>query len=126
MSYREPLPPECPPETADEINLPRELFRLVRSVPPVEEDFRSWRAEQPQQSLPKDLTECQARGLSVYSERRGLERILKLQKFRGRWICRLRLDMGAGQIQQTGRPSHHTWWPLADYDILAQCRVETA
>ena len=126
MSYREPLPPGCPPEAADEINLPRETFRLVRSVPPVEEDFRSWRAEQPQRGLPKELTECQARGLSVYAERYDLERILKLPKFRGRRVCRLRLGAGAGRIQQTGRPSHHTWWPLADYDILGQCHVEAA
>ncbi len=126
MTYGEPLPVGCPPDVAEEIAQPRELFRLVRSLPPVEEDFRSWRAEQPQRGLPKELTECQARGLSVYAERYDLERILKLPKFRGRWICRLRLRAGAGRIQQTGRPSHHTWWPLADYDILGQCHVETA
>ena len=126
MTYRELLPVGCPPDAAEEIVLPRDLFRLVRSVPPAEGDFRSWRAEQPQRGLPEELTECQARGLSVYAERQDLERILKLPKFRRRWICRLRLGAGAGRIQQTGRPSHHTWWPLADFDILAQCRVDTA
>ena len=65
-------------------------------------------------------------GLSVYEERHDLERVLKLPKFRERWICRLRLGAGAGRIQQTGRPSHHTWWPLADYDILGRCHVEAA
>jgi len=23
-------------------------------------------------------------------------------------------------------PSHHTWWPFANFDILANCEVEQA
>ena len=36
------------------------------------------------------------------------------------------LESGAGSMQQTGRPSHHTWWPLAEFDILGRCAVEAA
>jgi len=28
-----------------------------------------------------------------------------------------------GKIKQTGKKSHYTWWPFADFDILANCRV---
>ena len=123
MSYREPLPEGCPPDAAEEIAAPREVFRLVRKSPSTLEDFRSQRAEKPNATF--QLTECQARGLSVFAERRDSERALKLPTLRGRLICRLRLEAGAGRIQQTGRPSHHTWWPLAAFDILAHCGVET-
>ena len=123
MSYREPLPEGCPPAAADEIAAPREVFRLVRNNPPTVDDFKSQRAEKPAAVF--QLSECQARGLSVFAERRDSERALKLPTLRGRLICRLRLDAGAGRIQQTGRPSHHTWWPLAAFDILAHCGVET-
>ena len=124
MSYREPLPEGCPPGAADEIAAPREVFRLVRGNPPTVDDFKSQRAEKPDAVF--QVPECQARGLSVFAERRDSERALKLPTLRGRLICRLRLDTGAGRIQQTGRPSHHTWWPLAEFNILANCGVETS
>lgn len=124
MSYREPLPEGCPPEEAEEIAESREVFRLVRNNPPRFDDFRSQRAEKPDAVF--QVTECQARGLSVFADRRDSERALKLPTLRGRLICRLRLEPGAGRIQQTGRPSHHTWWPLADFDILAHVGMEDA
>jgi len=124
MSYREELPEDCPPAAAEEIAAARDVFRLVRNSPPTLEDFRSQRAEKPDATF--QVTECQARGLSVFAERRDSEKALKLPTLRGRLICRLRLETGAGRIQQTGRPSHHTWWPLAAFDILAHCGVETA
>ena len=121
MKYRESLPDGCPPDTAEEIDRPRDVFRLVRTNPPTELDFRSQRAEKPNHTFPN---ECQARGLSVHTERRDSEKASRLPTLRGRLICRLRLGPGAGKILQTGRYSHHTWWPLADYDILALCAVE--
>ena len=125
MSYREHLPDGCPPDEAEEINTQREVFRLVRNRTPTEEDFRSQRAERPGHTF-RGVTECQARGLSVHTDRRDTERALKLPNLRGRFICRLRLEAGAGRIQQTGAPSHHTWWPLADFDILSGCNVEAS
>jgi hypothetical protein len=122
MSYREPLPEGCPPDAAEEIGAPREVFRLVRTKPPTLDDFRSQRAANPKAVF--RVSECQARGLSVFADRRDSERALKLPMLRGRLICRLRLEVGAGRIQQTGRPSHHTWWPLAAFDILEHCGVE--
>lgn len=122
MSYRDPLPEGCPPDAAEEVAASREVFRLVRSNPPTPEDFRSQRAEKPNAVF--QVSECQARGLSVFANRRDSERALKLPMLRGRLICRLRLEQGAGRIQQTGRPSHHTWWPLGAFDILAHCGVE--
>lgn len=72
------------------------------------------------------VTECQARGLSVHTDRRDSENARKLPRLRERLLCRVRLDAGAGCIQQTGQGSHHTWWPLAGYGILARCDVDAA
>jgi len=123
MSYREELPADCPPEAAEEIALTRDVFRLVRTSSPVLDDFRSQRAEKPQAVF--DVSECLARGLSVFAVRQDSEKALKLPMLRSRLICRVRLESGAGRIQQTGRRSHHTWWPLAAFDILAHCEVES-
>ena len=123
MSYREPLPEGCPPDAAEEIAAPREVFRLVRSNPATPEDFRSQRKEKPDRIF-HGVTECQALGLSVFADRRDAEgNALKLQHLKKRLICRVTLSAGAGRIQQTFQPSHHTWWPLASFDILAHCGV---
>ena len=124
-TYREPLPPDCPPATSEEIVRERHVFRLVRTVPPTDRDFRSHRAENPDRIF-VGVSECRARGLSVFAARQHAENALRLPTLRGRFLCRLQLRAGAGRIQQTGRGSHHTWWPLADYDILANCEVSRA
>ena len=121
MSYREPLPEGCPPAEASEISAPRDVYRLVRNFPPTDKDFRSQRAEKPNRRF-RGVTECQARGLSVYANLDASRNAAKLPNLRGRQVCRVRLDKSAGHIQQTGRdPSHHTWWPFAAFDIIGNC-----
>ena len=120
--YREPLPEDCPPEEAEEISSPRLVFRLVRSDPPREGDFQSQRSLNPDRPY-RSVTECQARGLSVFSDRRDAEQRLKRRNLRGMLVCQVALTAGAGYIQQTGEhsPTHYTWWPLAGFDILGNC-----
>ena len=123
MSYRDPLPEGCPPDAAEEITALRVVFRLVRTNPPTEADFLSQRQEKPDRAFP-GVTECQACGLSVFADQRDVEtRARKLPHLRNRRICRVTLPAGAGRIQQTFQPSHHTWWPFAALDILAHCEV---
>jgi len=119
MDYREPLPPNCPPEDAEEIQDERLLYRLVASMPPSDTDFQSQRAARPDATF--DVPECLARGLSVDTERSGIEKTAKLPRFKRRQICAIRVGPGAGRLKQTFQPTHHTWWPLADFDILSHC-----
>lgn len=125
MNYREPLPDGCPPDDAEEITERRIVYRLVRTNPPTDDDFRSQRAEKPDakfHNLPGG--ECQARGLSVFSRRRDAERQLKKAHFRGWRLCEVTLDQGAGRIHRwSTRGSHYTWWPLDDFDILENSKV---
>ena len=124
MSYRDPLPEGCPPGAAEEIGTERVVFRLVKTNPPTEQDFLSQRQEKPERIF-SGVSECETRGLSVFAERRDAEaKALKLPHLRNRKVCRVTLPAGAGRIQQTFQPSHHTWWPLAAFEILAHCGVE--
>lgn len=123
MDYREELPEGCPPNEADEIHSPRDVFRAVRQSPPDLRDFRSQRAERPTQDF-SGVTECQARGVSVFARRQDCENLLRLPRMKNRLIARVRLEDGAGRIQQTFRESHHTWWPTADFDILGHTSIE--
>ena len=124
MQYSESLPCGCPPDSAEDILEPLNVFRLVRTNPPTENDFRSQRWEKPDQTF-AGISECQARGLSVHLDKHDSANARKFPTLRDRLICRLSLGPGAGRIQQTGRPSHHTWWPFADYDVLSRGTVET-
>lgn len=124
MSYRDSLPAGCPPDAADEIAVPRAVFRLVRTDPPTQADFRSQRQENPSKVF-SGISECVVCGLSVFADRNdAVAKAQKLPNLRNRKICRVTLTAGAGRIQPTFQPSHQTWWPLAKFDILAHCAVE--
>ena len=125
MNYRDPLPNGCPPIESTEVVDERVVFRLVISNPPTGDDFRSQRTERPTAIFPPGISECIARGISVHTERNDSEKLRRLPRFRQALLCRVRLKAGAGRIQQTFQPSHHTWWPLAAFDILAECEIET-
>ena len=122
MTYREPLPENCPPDEAEAIDATRLVYRLVRNNPPTDDDFQSQRAARPDRVF-HDVTECQARGLSVFVSRNVAEQLSTTGSLQGTAVCQVTLTAGAGRIQPTGRRSHHTWWPLADYHILANCQV---
>jgi len=98
MDYREPLPENCPPPESEEVLKTRHAYRLVRSGPPTLDDFRSKRAEKPFEVY-SGVTECQARGLSVFADRRDAEgKARKLPALRGTFVCHVQLDNGAGRI----------------------------
>ena len=59
QTYRESLPRDCPPAASEEIIAERNVFRLVRTEPPTDDDFRSQRAEHPQRVF--RVSECRAR-----------------------------------------------------------------
>ena len=121
MTYREPLPGDCPPDEAAEITSPRLVYRLVRDIPPVNDDFRSQRAEKPTAQF--NVSECTARGLSVFTDRSDAERQTRRRNLKHLTPCRVTLTAGAGRIKKTGGSSHYTWWPYDRYDILANCQM---
>jgi len=125
MNYRDTLPDDCPPCAAEEVDAPRVVFRLVSNVPPTSDDFRSQRQQNPNRRF-TGVTECQACGLSIFSNKHdAATKLLKLPRFKNHKLCRVMLSAGSGRIQQTFQPSHHTWWPRTTFNILENCSLET-
>ena len=120
--YREILPADCPPAAAEEIVDPRIVYWLVDGDPPGDADFDSWRVKNPG-AQPRTASECEARGLSVFSRIRDVRNLIELSGAKEARICQVVLDQGAGRIQKIGGRSHYTWWPWADFDILPRCPV---
>ena len=116
-----PTAERMPTRHCGSIVAPRDVFRLVRTNPPTDDDFRSQRAEKP--TVRFNVSECRARGLSVFVDRLVAERIAKKPNLIGTAICQVVLTTGAGRIKQTSGRSHYTWWPYKDYDILANCQM---
>ena len=106
MLYREPLPDDCPPHDAAEITAPRIVYRLVRHNPPVDDDFRSQRAVNPQRYF--RIPECQVRGISVFDDYLVAVSWTNSRNLRGTLVCRVTLDRGAGRILKTGSQAHYT------------------
>ena len=121
MNHREPLPEDCPPGEAEEISVPLTVYRLVRNDPPTDDDFRSQKDLRPATQF--NVSECQARGLSVFTEQPDAQSLTRRRNLRDMAVCQLTLTQGAGHIMKTGRRSHHTWWPYASYDIMAACTM---
>jgi hypothetical protein len=83
MTFREELPPDCPPPDAREITASLEVFRAVRTLPPTEVDFHSQRKGNPARPVPTGATECRMRGLSVFTRKKDCEeRLLKLPRYK--------------------------------------------
>ena len=93
----------------------------MQGDPPKESDFCSQRAGKPQNQF--TASECLARGVSVFSEVGDAKKQLMMPNHKGKSVCRMTLNKGAGRILKTGRKSHLTWWPLADFDILNHCQM---
>ena len=124
VKYREPLPDDCPLPGAVDIVETRIVYRLVWSDPPSHNDFRSYADLNPDKPYKDNTEECKARGVSVYKNPRAADK--NRQRFANlaeTLICEVVLVEGAGRIKRTGSRTHFTWWPLAEYDILANCQV---
>jgi hypothetical protein len=119
--YLEPLPSGCPPPEATEVAAEMVVYRLVRTDPATMSDFRSRRESSPNSTF--RISECHARGVSVWSASDACRQAKKLPGFRRSLLCRVRLACGAGRVQQTFQPYHWTWWPYRGYDVLPRCEV---
>ena len=123
MDYKETLPAGCPPAAALPATDGQVVFRLVDANPATDNDFKSQRALRPHAKF-IGVDECRSLGVSVHANRQDSLRARMLPALKGKKVCRLTLTLEAGPLLQTGKPSHHTWWPQLDFNILENCEVE--
>ena len=99
--FREKLPVGCPPVDARWIEKRQDFYRLVKSNPPTEDDFKSNRVKNPgKPPYPDPVQECMSCGLSVFCDQGAAKRMLNLPKFRDYLICRVPLIEGAGFLKK--------------------------
>lgn len=120
--WAEPLPKNCPPLEAwvpdNEV-----YYRLVDN-PPTARNFVSNRVLQPRRHL-KGVSECEARGLSVYDDIDGCHELMDtFPALRKKQVAKVTLPPGCGKVLQTMQnPSHHTWWLKSDFDPVSVCEM---
>ena len=114
MFYEE-LTLNCPPLEA-KITEEKMFYRVVRNIPPKEEDFFSHKRLYPNK-LYKDI--CQASALSIFDNFKDCKKITKLPSFKngecniGRFI----LNKNTGPIMKTGNNGHFSWWRTIEFKI---------
>jgi hypothetical protein len=123
MRFCEHLPPGCPPLDASSPKI--EVYCLVDGDPPTEEDFRSLKERRPNQPFNFDhdpTLVCQACGLSVYTDVKGVELAKQVSRsLQKKKIAKGVLSEETGKIKNTPSQNtgdtHHTWWPNRDIKI---------
>jgi hypothetical protein len=85
-----------------------EVFRIVKSNPPTEDDFRT-HEERGTRSKDSPCLRC---GLSTFRNRPAVEHKVRLLPVLGKFIARGTLDPTAGLTKPTGGQTHTTWWPF--------------
>lgn len=120
MSTFAGYPPNCPPANG---RLPNGevVYRVTSGPPPAAQDFLSYVEMGRQVSAGKA---CQARGLSVYSDKADAQNRARL--YGGTYIAEATLNGTDGVIAATPNQrtpdSHHTWWPFDGVDRAALFR----
>ena len=97
MEYAEALPANCPPDAAADIEL-KSVFRVVRKLQPVREDFLS-HATLGRQKLP-DMDDCRFASCSLFSckdKARNLAKRLPKTQCETPHISELKVAAGSGR-----------------------------
>ena len=114
------FPADCPPGEASDAFEP--LYRIVKANPPVPSDFES--AYHKRRAIKGDVTQCQAMGLSVYTDIDDAVECARTCPKNGRNIALLTFKNGSAKVSPTkGRfKSHHTLWIPEEVNPI-QCSI---
>jgi hypothetical protein len=118
MEFCDHLPPNCPP--SDAIFPVTEVYCLVDD-PLTSSDFLSFKERSPDKVFSDPLLACQACGLSVFTDRAGVELARSVcRRLRKKKVAKGLLSKTSGKIKstpsQTTGDTHHTWWPSRQLD----------
>ena len=111
MKWRDHLPENCPPDDAIPTN--GVVYRFAGRKNFDERDFLSYREIYPEKEYD---SECIASGISIFTERAGIDRLLKripAKRRRRKRVIKGILKPEYGKMKNTPsytHKSHHTWW----------------
>lgn len=126
MQYRESLPPDCPPHSAQGIMDRTVRYRLLESATPKQEDFDSYAKRQGGVNLQISRTPCEQSGVSLFASQESARRLMtSILNRNRRWqaVGELTLQAGAGKLSTVDANGHQTWWPLHAFDPVGNCTV---
>ena len=117
----EELPEQCPPEDANECN--GTYYRIANGNPATSADFFSQKRLQPDKIFTGEgIDDCIVKSISLFSDRKEIEKRLKLPKFRKGVIAEVKLEPKDGMIKKTFGAAHYSWWRTNEFDV-SQAKV---
>lgn len=126
MHYRESLPPDCPPHSAQGIMEQTVRYRLLETAAPKQEDFDSYAKRQGGVNRQIRRTPCEQSGVSLFvSQESAMNLMMSILNKNHRWqaVGELILPAGAGKLSPVDTNGHQTWWPLQAFDPVGNCTV---
>lgn len=97
MQYREPLPPDCPPTSAQKITEPTVRYRLLETTTPRPEDFDSYVGRNGHVNQRTRRGTCEQSGVSLFTSSETALNIMKSRLNRNhRWLAIGELTIPAG------------------------------
>ena len=88
MQYREPLPPDCPPTSAQEITVRTVRYRLLETATPRPEDFDSYVRRNGHVNRRTRRTPCEQNGVSLFASSETARDMMKSRLNRNRrWLA---------------------------------------
>lgn len=121
--YSQRLPPNCPPMEAAEVNAT--LFRACDSDPPTNEDFTSHvESHLPRKRNRADPKKCAHWGLSVWASKDAATHAQQLFDWlKPKYIFSGDVVPKDGNLAQTGKPEHYTFWAYSEVDLISRFQV---
>ena len=117
----EELPEQCPPEDAKECN--GIYYRIANGNPATSADFFSQKRLQPDKIFTGEgIDDCIVKSISLFSDRKEIEKRLKLPKFRKGVIAEVKLEPKDGMIKKTFGYAHYSWWRTNEFEV-SQAKV---
>ena len=126
MQYREPLPPDCPPPSAQDITEQTVRYRLLETTTPRPEDFDSYVRRNGQINRRTHRTPCEQNGVSLFASLKAARSLMASNLNKDcRWQAtgELTIPAGAGKLNPVEPDGHQTWWPSKEFDPVEKCKV---
>ncbi len=112
--WLEELPDKCPPDDAEKRDLI--AFRMVKTIPPLIDDFYSYSYNK---IIPKkvfNIDECTLRACSVFCDLEECREKLKYKNHKDKKIVKVSITKKDGVIKKTlSSKSHHSWWISSNF-----------
>ena len=63
------------------------------------------------------IDDCIVKSISLFSDRKEIEKRMKLPKFKKAVIAEVRLEPKDGKIKKTFGPAYYSWWRTSHFSV---------